>query len=294
MGERGYSLATWKSHKLNPKDMTESTLEWIFVVDLLNFSFWSSTEQVYSVEGYTGYWALCAAINRGLREGIPITTAAWYACATDAQLEHVFRPDSTQSSWMPMLSDRIRLLREAGDILVKKFEGKFANVLLQAQNDAFKLIDLVCCNFHSFLDVSTFKGRPVWMLKRAQILVADIWACFEGKSFGHFHNIDHITMFADYRIPQQLESLGLLCLSEEFKEQLSDGHLFSVHEEKVIELRGCSIWVVELLRRRLAATLSHDSYTNAILIDFYLWDTVKDNREALSRIPIHRTRSYFY
>lgn len=35
--------------------------------------------------------------------------------------------------------------------------------------------------------------------KRAQILVADIWACFEGKSYGEFHDIDTITMFADYR-----------------------------------------------------------------------------------------------
>lgn len=32
--------------------------------------------------------------------------------------------------------------------------------------------------------------------KRAQILVADLWACFEGESYGHFHDIDTITMFA--------------------------------------------------------------------------------------------------
>lgn len=36
--------------------------------------------------------------------------------------------------------------------------------------------------------------------KRAQILVADIWACFEGKGLGTFHDISTaITMFADYR-----------------------------------------------------------------------------------------------
>lgn len=32
--------------------------------------------------------------------------------------------------------------------------------------------------------------------KRAQILVADLWACFEGESYGGFHDIDGVTMFA--------------------------------------------------------------------------------------------------
>lgn len=32
--------------------------------------------------------------------------------------------------------------------------------------------------------------------KRAQILVADLWACFEGEGYGYFHDIDTVTMFA--------------------------------------------------------------------------------------------------
>lgn len=35
--------------------------------------------------------------------------------------------------------------------------------------------------------------------KRVQILAADVWACFEGQGLGTFNDIDHITMFADYR-----------------------------------------------------------------------------------------------
>jgi hypothetical protein len=36
----------------------------------------------------------------------------------------------------------------------------------------------------------------VRLYKRAQILVADLWACFNGEEFGEFHDIDKITMFA--------------------------------------------------------------------------------------------------
>lgn len=42
----------------------------------------------------------------------------------------------------------------------------------------------------------------VFFLKRAQILIADIWACFEGKDYGALDGIEHLTAFADYRIPQ--------------------------------------------------------------------------------------------
>jgi hypothetical protein len=35
--------------------------------------------------------------------------------------------------------------------------------------------------------------------KRAQILIGDIWACFQGEGLGAFDDIDTITMFADYR-----------------------------------------------------------------------------------------------
>lgn len=35
--------------------------------------------------------------------------------------------------------------------------------------------------------------------KRAQILVAETWAAFEGKGPGRFDDIGELTMFADYR-----------------------------------------------------------------------------------------------
>jgi hypothetical protein len=35
--------------------------------------------------------------------------------------------------------------------------------------------------------------------------VADLWALFEGKGRGQFDDIDTLTMFADYRVPQSLQ-----------------------------------------------------------------------------------------
>ena len=67
-----YSLKTWKEHGLHPSEMTKDTVDWIFVLDTLNFSFWTDHNvEPWTVrfegKNYTGYWALCASINRALK-----------------------------------------------------------------------------------------------------------------------------------------------------------------------------------------------------------------------------------
>ena len=47
--------------------------------------------------------------------------------------------------------------------------------------------------------VYVFLLRPVSLYKRAQILIADLWLCFDGQGLGQFDDIDTLTMFADYR-----------------------------------------------------------------------------------------------
>lgn len=44
--------------------------------------------------------------------------------------------------------------------------------------------------------MTRYEGREIRFLKRAQILVADLWACFDGGGYGRFDDIGVITMFA--------------------------------------------------------------------------------------------------
>src|ERR1700761_7627261 len=75
MQKREYSTESWYSNGLHPTGKDEAALDFIFTMDLLNFSFWSSenTESRYSVEyngqKWTGYWSLIAALRRALDEG---------------------------------------------------------------------------------------------------------------------------------------------------------------------------------------------------------------------------------
>lgn len=153
MQERSYSTETWSEHDLHPKAKDEATLNFIFVMDLLNFSFWSEKpeDERYAVEyrgkKWTGYWSLVACLQRALEESksccsslysltytimwsqyslhhsyattdIPITTPSYYADeleCPDEKLAYVFRSSTEEE--IPLLQERIDCLREAGRVL---------------------------------------------------------------------------------------------------------------------------------------------------------------------------------
>ena len=155
-------------------------------------------------------------------------------------------------------------------------------------------MNIIVDNFSCFQDEARFEGKTIRFYKRAQILVADLWACFEGQSYGEFHDIDKITMFADYRIPQMLNSLGCLQYSPPLNHHIRQQKLIDSGHSWEIQLRGCSIWCVELIRREI--NRHHPkAHVNAILIDFFLYDTIKaQEADGTMAIPHHRTRSIWY
>jgi len=79
---------------------------------------------------------------------------------------------------------------------VKEFYGSFVTCIEEANGSAAALVNLLVDNFPCFRDVARFESKTIRFYKRAQILVADLWACFEGTGYGRFHDIDSITMFA--------------------------------------------------------------------------------------------------
>ncbi|WEW56878.1 hypothetical protein PRK78_002333 [Emydomyces testavorans] len=259
MQERHYSTKTWASHELHPKRKNEETVHFIFIMDLLNFSFWSEEKDEsrrfaieYRGKIWTGYWSLVAALQRALDEEIPITSPEFWQneeeCTEDV-IKHVFR--SATDEEIPLLQERITCLREAGRILCDRYDGTFTSCIEEANNSAAALVNLLAENFPCFRDEASFEGKTVRFYKRAQILVADIWACFRGRKYGKFDDIDKITMFADYRVPQMLHQLGCLLYSPPLESHIRQLKLIPSGHKWELELRGASIWCVELIRQMI-------------------------------------------
>ncbi|XP_043939620.1 queuosine salvage protein [Protopterus annectens] len=301
--EKEFSVVGWKSHhELNPKSMDEGSVNWVFLVDTLNFSFWSDTEKhkclvKYKGREYSGYWSLCAAVNKALDEGIPITDASYYASITLEQLKHILRSDT--DIHMPLIEERHAVLKETGTILLNKFGGSFLNCVKKCEKSAQKLLQIVVENFPCYRDTATYEGKRVCFYKRAQILVADIYGLLEGKEDAEFHDISSLTMFADYRIPQALVYLGAMKYSDELMKKLKEGVMFQSGDCLEVEIRGCSIWCVELIRDQMLELLAEKGKKaadgiNAVLVDFYLWYYAREHRTEMADIPIHCIRCIYY
>lgn len=139
----------------------------------------------------------------------------------------------------------------------------------------------------------------VTFLKRAQILVADLWGCFEGQNQGRFDDIDQLSMFADYRIPQVLHYFDVLQYSDELRAQLRSTCLLENGQVEEMEIRGASIHAVELIRAQMVKLASASGITlpmpNCIQIDFYLWGFRRDHAAEIdNKSPYHKVRSIFY
>ncbi|KAJ7653482.1 hypothetical protein B0H17DRAFT_1100696 [Mycena rosella] len=341
-----YSPRTWRSHPLHicpvepysaAEPLNKACLNWIFLISALNFSFWSEREgqsDRYGVlwqEGWesskpklwTGYWSLVASLNRALQDGIPITDPNFYSSETlcpDSLIEHVFRAAEGCSETIPLLSQRIAVMREVGFVLCHGFGGSFQSFLDEFQRQyngegtALALVQMVTTTFPSFRDEVYLDGRKVCLWKRAQILVAETWAAFYPPAPQTAHPlfpagpaIHQLTMFADYRVPQILHHLCILAYPPPLLKLLRTGTMLPPGSPEELSLRAASIVAVERVRAEMltlqVGEAASESAVSSVLIDFYLWDLAKKIERGEERIegikttgmvPTHRTRSIWY
>lgn len=168
---------------------------------------------------------MCKSITRALKEEIDITNPQFYSKITLTQLDHILRSDDGMTK-APLIEERIKCLQEVGTKLIEKFDGKFENCVKQSNHSAEKLLRIVVDEFPCFRDEADFNGQRVSIYKRAQILIGDLWSCFRGEGLGYFQDIEKITMFADYRVPQVLVHFGTMEYSKELNDLLKTGILY--------------------------------------------------------------------
>uniref|UniRef100_S4PF51 Queuosine 5'-phosphate N-glycosylase/hydrolase n=1 Tax=Pararge aegeria TaxID=116150 RepID=S4PF51_9NEOP len=285
------------ANSIHPDKDHVNAVDWVFVADALNFCFWSrSKEEQWTVDGYTGYFALEAALHRAIKEGYDITNPEYYSKINKAEVNHIFRGDTDAE--IPLLDQRISVLHEVGAILIEKYDKTFKTCVKQANKCAIKLLDIVVDNFPCFRDEAVYRGCRVSFYKRAQILVADLWNFLENKGWGEFQDIDRLTMFADYRVPQVLVYFGAMSYNDELMEKLKKDELLTSGSPEEVEIRGCSIHTIELLKQRLQDIISRDKLNvevpNSSLLDYYLWCYRRKHAVEMEKIPYHKTLGIYY
>lgn len=288
-------LKRW-NHGLETQDISfgstgnfEKDTQLVFVEDTVNFSFWSGAgEPKWCVEWpkgkiITGGWyALKACFDRGLKENPKILDADYLSSISLNDARDFFR--GADNVEIPLLKERVENLRETGKVLLEKFHGKFINAVRVSNFDALKLVDIIVENFPSFRDASVLDGEEIFFLKRAQIVASDISYVLSNNSFS-LKNMEHLTVFADYKLPQILRMFGIIKYSAALAEKI-DSFVELPHDSREeIEIRAVAIYTTELLRQKIEKMTAWE-------IDNTLWLMSQDIQDIAK--PYHRTRTIYY
>ncbi len=167
------------------KAESDLVAQYVLVLDSLNFCFWPNKNIEYE--------HLSGALRRVLEADEHAFDGGNLAHITKEKLSEWLGMD------FPLLDERVRLLREVGASLVAHFDGQASHLIRGANGSASKLVELVTAYFPGFRDHCVYKGKQVFMYKRVQIFVGDVWGAYEGNGLGKFADIGELTMFPDYR-----------------------------------------------------------------------------------------------
>ena len=283
-------------------DGTERTVNWLLVLDALNFCFWAEKDQPrwnieYKGETLNGYWAEAAALTRAVEDGYALWDARYLSDISSADLAAIFRGTSSKGTGkqdavtvqIPLFEQRLANAREVGRVLLERFDGQFAHMIEEAAGSAVQLALLLVEHFPSFRDVASFRGQEVRFFKRAQICVADLHGAFGGKQWGAFTDMHQLTTFADYKLPQLLHHFGMLHYHPTLAEHINQQVLLEPGGEEEVQIRAATIWACELLRHAMN-TATSEAITAAD-IDQQLWLLSQD---TMHMHPYHRVRTIYY
>lgn len=261
-----------------PIDSTpEEITAYVFIMDALNFCFWPSNWE---------YAELSRAVTNAMKNDSKF--------AVPSNLANISFDDFKKAIFggleFPLLGERHKAIQEIGRVVHEHFGNSFLEMVKSADYDGPRLLELVVRYLLKFQDHSIYAGEQIFFYKRAQILVGDLFGAFDQKECGiKIKNIDQLTCFADYRIPQILRHCGVLVYSDRLK-KLIDEKVELIHGcPEEVEIRACLVHSVELLRDQLR---SAGVNWTAVEVDWLLWQIGEEKKDEIP--PHHRTLSIYY
>jgi hypothetical protein len=281
------------------------TAGWVFALDALNFCFWAQGDDpddrwkvAWRGAIHDGYDALAAALSRAVDDGYPLWDAGWLASLDEGTLRDILRPIPGFPE-IPLFPERLQHLRELGAALlaVPTDPGSppVVRLLERADGSAVTVVREVAARMPSFDDTAIWRDPEtgedlrVPFFKRAQILVADLAGALDGHPLGTFHDLDALTAFADYKVPQVLRRLGILTYTADLATRIAHRDRLPAGSAEEIEIRAATVQACEGIRRALAA---RGRAVDAFEIDWLLWHAGQSLPPGAE--PYHRTITIFY
>lgn len=265
----------------------EDRLNFIFIFDSLNFCYWGEPKWTidYKGQGHDGAWGMIVALGKAIEQAIPVIDAKYLSGISVEQLKEILMGNIT----IPLFEERLNILHEIGSVLLEKYDGNFINVLKKAEGDAMKLLDVIVSDFPSFNDFGMYGGNKVYFHKRAQLCISNVYRTFKGKGYGDLKNIEQLSGFADYKIPQSLRKLGILVYKDKLAYKIDNGMPLPKNSEPEMEIRANMIWAVELMKDEINKKIPD---VKSMEVDSFLW--LMGQKKSPDDKPYHLTETIQY
>jgi len=268
----------------------EALINLVCLFNCANFCFWAPKgEQKWTVEidgeSVDGADALFRSFEEAVVRGVPLFDATFLSGISRERLGEILRGNVE----IPLLNERVRCLQEAGHVLLKQFGGTFTNILSESSGDAARLVDIFIQHFPLFDDFAVLDGTKIEFHKRAQLNADMINHRLVKKGKSGLTNLDKLTAFADYKVPQMLRRFGVLEYDEALSQRVDAYRELPTGSREEVEIRAMTIWAVEKMKVSLR---NRYPTIDARQLDDYLWNTgqIKNQDDK----PYHRTRTIYY
>lgn len=277
-----------KDFHFETKD-TRRLLDYVLILDSLNFCFWSKDESQkwhikYGGEKYSGYFGLALALKKFFEEDPKKSTFNYLVNISFPEFVKIFAGEGK----FLLLKDRWEIVRAVSKVIFQTYNGNSERLVLSGSHQVSKFVPLVARKLPSFNDEAEYGGKKVYFWKRAQILAGDIYGVTEGCGVGYFEDLDYLTAFADYKLPQILSYAGVLEYSPKLLKKIREQNLIKAGSCEEIEIRSATIWAVEYLKE---AFLKHGGRMRSFEIDWLLWN---ESKRIQMVKPHHLTQTTFY
>lgn len=272
----------------------DQAVDFILVANAIDFAFTDFTTGVkFEVEYEGRRWsdseALFACFKRALDEGLPVLDGGYLSRLTKPELQRLFRGNIE----IPMLDERLEILRAIGQTLAEKYDGRFCNFVRAASPHAYDngrgLVEKLVKEFQRFADVSRYDGHEVKFYKLAQLGVWMLYASLGRAGAFRLDDPEKLTAFADYIVPVALRVMNILRYSPALEEAIRTQKLIPRDSPQEIEIRAHTIYATALLTEEVNRRRPPEMKVIIPQIDARLW-----THYHKTHWPHHLTRTIMY
>ncbi|GAA0383078.1 queuosine salvage family protein [Paenibacillus motobuensis] len=257
LSEINHKFHQWKDEFYLDSNNIEEIALFFFIGNSINYRFWySSARQRFIYGKFTGSAAMWAF----LKDNKNLIKPQYLAL-------NKINENQPGLLDLPMSSERINSLSEAGRVLLNNFSGSALKICEKAEWHAPTIVDIITEQFPMWRD----EQRNVKFNKRAQLFVAMLHGRLGKES--KIRDIDKLSCLADYQLPKVLRHIGILKYSKELEDMVDSETLISKDSDYEFNIRLNTVESMKLLCEELR---NFNINVSPLQLDYALWLQAKE------------------